>query len=209
MAKRNHALAFACKTLSEVHRHNRLTLNAAASASGGTTIQTKLDRLFAATYKRICAIDLYGHKTFTKELPIDNSEHYLLKEQKKTAVKHIRKWKQNKNFPRIQVPNIHIPIAYYAHDLQRVPRQHEVVKRVPSASDGPRHHRCLMATVPPTPSLISILFGPTMANATVHEATQGDYETNANQGEEPSSARSTTISYDREYRGFKKEPRSY
>jgi hypothetical protein len=42
--------------------------------------------------------------------------------------------------------------------------------------------------------LKSRLFGPTMANATVHEATQGDHETNANEGEEPSSERSIAIS---------------
>jgi hypothetical protein len=58
--------------------------------------KTKLDRLFAATYKKTCAIHPYGHKTFIEEIPRDNPENYLLREQKKTAEKHIRNWKQNK-----------------------------------------------------------------------------------------------------------------
>jgi hypothetical protein len=56
-AKRNHALAFAWKTLSKLHRQAQLTSNAAASASTPTTMQTKFNRIFAATYKEACDID--------------------------------------------------------------------------------------------------------------------------------------------------------
>jgi hypothetical protein len=94
-AKRNQALAFASKTLSELHRHNGPPLNASAS---GRTMQTKFDRLFAVAYKKACDIDPYGFKTLFEGIPSNNPENYL---QKMKADKHIRAWNQNKNIPQI------------------------------------------------------------------------------------------------------------
>jgi hypothetical protein len=46
-AKRNQALAFACRTLSKLHRQAQLTSNAAASASTRMTMPAKFNRIFA------------------------------------------------------------------------------------------------------------------------------------------------------------------
>jgi hypothetical protein len=117
-----------------------------------------------------------------------------LREQRKTADIHIRNWKQNKNPPRMQDPCTYSPIVYFPHELQRAPRQHEMVKRVPNANDGPRHHRCFMAKEPPTPSLITRLFGQTTTNANTHEVMQVDQEENENYRNETSSERSISMS---------------
>jgi hypothetical protein len=195
--KRNQALAFACKTLSELHRQARLTSNVAVSASSRTATQTKFERLFAATYKEACDIDPYGYETFLEEIPRDNSENYLLRVQRKTADKHTRSWGQNTNLPRMykkmknQDPRTYNPIDNYPQKLHITSRQYEMVTSLPKANEGPRHHRCYMATGPPTPSLINRLFGPTTTNANAHEVMQGDQEANENERNE---RRSITVS---------------
>jgi hypothetical protein len=165
-----------------------------ASVSTRMAMQAKRNRIFAAIYKEACDIDPNGHKIFLEGIPRNNQINYLLIEQRKRAQKHIRAWNQHTTFPPIQDPYTHFPIVNYPRGLQGTPRQHEMVMRVPNANVGPRHHRCFMATVPPTPSLISRLFGPTMADATVHETSQGDHETSENEREETNSERSITMS---------------
>jgi hypothetical protein len=125
MAKRNQALTFASKTLSELHRHNGPPPNASAS---GRTMQAKRNRIFAATYKEACDIDPYGHKIFLEGIPRNNQINYLLIEQRKRAQKHIRAWNQHTNLPPIQDPYTHIPIVNYPRGLKGIPRQHEMVK---------------------------------------------------------------------------------
>jgi hypothetical protein len=157
-------------------KHFQHSINAATSVSTRMAMQDIRNRIFAATYKEACDIDPYGQMIFLEGIQRNNPTNYLLIEQRMRGETDIRAWNQHTHFPPIQDPITHIPIVKYPRWLQGIPRQHEMVKRVPNPDVGPRHHRYMMATVQPTPSLISRLFGPIMADATVHETLQRDHE---------------------------------